>query len=64
MHKKVISALLEFAPKKIIYISCNPITQAQDMQLLSSCYKVEKMQMVDMFPNTNKIENIISLLHK
>lgn len=58
MHEKVIRTLLAMAPPKIIYISCNPATQARDLLLLSEKYTCEKNQPVDMFPQTQHVENI------
>lgn len=62
MHEKVIEQLLKIKAKKIVYISCNPATQARDIQLLDSLYEVKAIQPVDMFPHTQHVENII-LLH-
>ncbi len=61
MHAKVIDILLELASPKIVYVSCNPSTQARDLQLLSVKYDVEKIRPVDMFPFTHHIENIALL---
>ena len=63
MHKNVVNILLKVCPKKIIYISCNPITQARDITLLEEHYSVEKIQTIDMFPHTNKIENVILMVN-
>jgi len=46
---------------RIIYVSCNPVTQARDLQLLSEKYQIEKVQPVDMFPHTSHIENVVLL---
>ena len=62
MHEKVVLQLLSTAAKKIIYVSCNPATQARDIELLSQKYDVVKIQPVDMFPQTNHVENV-ALLH-
>lgn len=62
MHEKVIDQLLKIKAKKIVYISCNPATQARDIQLLDSLYEVKAIQPVDMFPHTQHVENIV-LLH-
>ena len=64
MMEKVINTLLTLEAKKIVYVSCNPDTQARDVLLLSEKYKVVKMQPVDMFPHTNHIENIALLVLK
>ncbi len=59
MHNDVIEAILHAAPKKIIYVSCNPATQARDLSLLDKNYKITKVQPVDMFPHTHHVENIV-----
>ena len=61
MHQDVIDAILFAAPQKIVYVSCNPATQARDLQLLDSDYKVVKVQPVDMFPHTQHVENVVLL---
>jgi len=61
MDKEVIETLLTALPRQIIYISCNPATQARDLALLSESYEVELSQAIDMFPQTHHIENIVSL---
>ncbi len=63
MHQKVIDQLNAILPEKIVYISCNPATQARDLALLDENYKVIKIQPVDMFPHTHHVENI-ALLEK
>jgi len=62
LHPDVISSLLDLGSKRIIYISCNPATQARDLSLLSKKYIIEDVQPVDMFPHTQHVENIVSLL--
>lgn len=64
MHPDVVKSILEIAPEKIVYVSCNPATQARDLQLLSEKYRVEKIQPVDMFPHTHHIENVANLRKK
>ena len=60
-----LSSLVTLAPKKIVYISCNPETQQRDLRLLTKRgYKVEKIQPVDMFPHTNHVETVVMLSHK
>ena len=60
-----LSSLVTLAPKKIVYISCNPETQQRDLRLLTKRgYKVEKIQPVDMFPHTNHVETVVLLSHK
>ncbi len=62
MHEKVIEQLLEAAPRKIVYVSCNPATQARDLQLLAARYDVRRIQPVDMFPHTQHVENVAELI--
>lgn len=64
MHKDVVMQLLQLAPQRIVYVSCNPVTQARDIQLLSEKYTVSKLQPVDMFPQTYHTENVALLLLK
>ena len=61
MHKETCRSILSLAPERIVYVSCNPTTQARDLQLLCSSYEVEKVQPVDMFPQTYHIENVVAL---
>ena len=61
MHKKVIEQLLKIKSKRIVYISCNPATQARDIALLKDLYLISEMQTVDMFPHTHHVENILVL---
>ncbi len=61
MHKDVCLKLLELEPEKIIYVSCNPVTQARDIQLLSEKYEIIKLQPVDMFPQTYHVESVALL---
>ncbi len=61
MHEKLVKKLLEIAAPTIVYVSCNPATQARDLGLLSEKYKVTKIQPVDMFPHTLHIENVVQL---
>jgi 23S rRNA (uracil1939-C5)-methyltransferase len=60
MHPDVVRAILEIAPQRIVYISCNPTTQARDSALLVSAYRIQEVQPVDMFPHTFHIENIVA----
>jgi len=64
MHIDVIETILKANPKKIVYVSCNPATQARDINLLDCKYKVIKVQPVDMFPHTYHVENIVLLEHR
>jgi 23S rRNA (uracil1939-C5)-methyltransferase len=59
MHSDVINTILFASPKKIVYVSCNPATQARDILLLSEKYKVTKVQPVDLFPHTQHVENVV-----
>ncbi len=61
MHADLIQTILAQKPGRIVYVSCNPATQARDLALLDQQYKVEKVQPVDMFPHTHHVENIVSL---
>ncbi len=61
MHTKVVDQLLNVEPKKIVYVSCNPATQARDVGLLTEKYEVKKVQPVDMFPQTHHVENVVLL---
>ncbi len=64
MHSKVIEQIIQIAPEKIVYVSCNPATQARDIALMINRYDVVKVQAVDMFPHTQHIENIVLLQKK
>nr|WP_221202181.1 23S rRNA (uracil(1939)-C(5))-methyltransferase RlmD [Microbacter margulisiae] len=64
MHKQVVEKILELSPKRIVYVSCNPATQARDLQLLDESYVVTKVQPVDMFPHTQHIENVVQLTRR
>ena len=61
MHNDVIDVILFAEPKRIVYVSCNPATQARDLQLLDVKYKVVAVQPVDMFPHTHHVENVVLL---
>lgn len=61
MHNDVIDVILAAEPKHIVYVSCNPATQARDLQLLDGKYKVTAVQPVDMFPHTHHVENVVQL---
>lgn len=64
MHDDVIKTILFAEPDRIVYVSCNPATQARDLSLLDEKYKVEKVQPVDMFPHTHHVENVVLLAKK
>lgn len=61
MHDDVVKVILNASPKRIVYVSCNPATQARDLALLDAKYKVVAIQPVDMFPHTHHVENVIKL---
>ena len=64
MHTDVVEAILFANPKRIVYVSCNPATQARDLNLLDANYKVTRVQPVDMFPHTHHVENVVLLERK
>lgn len=64
MHEDVVNVILNAEPDVIVYVSCNPATQARDVALLDKKYKVTKVQPVDMFPHTHHVENVIKLEKK
>jgi 23S rRNA (uracil1939-C5)-methyltransferase len=64
MHEDVVEKLLQVHPQRIVYVSCNPATQARDLELLSQKYDVARVQPVDMFPQTHHVENIVLLTAK
>ncbi|MDD3076002.1 MAG: 23S rRNA (uracil(1939)-C(5))-methyltransferase RlmD [Proteiniphilum sp.] len=61
MHEDVVNAILLAEPERIVYVSCNPATQARDLNLLDSKYRVTRVQPVDMFPHTHHVENVVLL---
>ncbi len=64
MHPDVVEGIRKAGPGKIVYVSCNPSTQARDLQLLQSDYRIVKIQPVDMFPHTSHVENVVLLEKK
>ena len=64
MHPDVVKTILRAAPERIVYVSCNPATQARDLQLLDVDYRVVAVQPVDMFPHTPHVENVVLLTRK
>jgi 23S rRNA (uracil1939-C5)-methyltransferase len=64
MHEDVVKRLLEIEARRIVYVSCNPATQARDIALLAEKYSAEKVQPVDMFPHTHHVENVVSLVRR
>lgn len=61
MHGDVVNVILNAEPERIVYVSCNPATQARDLALLDEKYKVVRVQPVDMFPHTHHVENVVKL---
>ncbi len=61
MHEDVVNVILNAEPQRIVYVSCNPATQARDLALLDAKYKVTAVQPVDMFPHTQHVENVVRL---
>jgi 23S rRNA (uracil1939-C5)-methyltransferase len=64
MHEKLVRKILEMEAPTVVYVSCNPATQARDLALLDEKYEVTKLQPVDMFPHTHHIENVVQLKRK
>ena len=64
MHEDVVNVILRAEPSTIVYVSCNPATQARDLALLDSKYRVIEVQPVDMFPHTHHVENVVKLTRK
>jgi len=64
MHADVVKTIIDISPDRIVYVSCNPATQARDLTLLDVMYKVRKVQPVDMFPQTHHVENVVLLEKK
>lgn len=61
MHEDVVKTIMRARPRRIVYVSCNPATQARDIALLDELYGVSKVQPVDMFPHTHHVENVVRL---
>ncbi|MFD0798635.1 23S rRNA (uracil(1939)-C(5))-methyltransferase RlmD [Maribacter chungangensis] len=64
MHKDVVQQIMNIAPQKVVYVSCNSATQARDLELMKSLYDVAQVQPVDMFPQTHHVENVVLLRKK
>ena len=64
MHTDVVNVILAAEPERIVYVSCNPATQARDLALLDEKYSVVAIQPVDMFPHTHHVENVVKLIRK
>ncbi len=61
MDEDVVKTILEAAPQRVVYVSCNPATQARDLALMDEAYQVTRIQPVDMFPHTHHVENVVLL---
>ena len=64
MHEDVVNVILNAEPDRLVYVSCNPATQARDIALLDAKYRVVEIQPVDMFPHTHHVENVALLVKK
>ena len=64
IHPDVAETILRAAPQRIVYVSCNPATQARDIALLDRLYRVERVRPVDMFPHTHHVENVVKLIKR
>ena len=64
VDEPVIEVILRAAPERIVYVSCNPATQARDLALMNDAYRVEAVQPVDMFPHTHHVENVVKLVRR
>ena len=64
VDEPVLDVLLRAAPQRIVYVSCNPATQARDLAVLDAAYRVEVVQPVDMFPHTHHVENVVKLVRR
>ncbi|MBR1468829.1 MAG: 23S rRNA (uracil(1939)-C(5))-methyltransferase RlmD, partial [Prevotella sp.] len=64
MHPDVVKTILRAAPERIVYVSCNPATQARDLEVLCQDYRITQIQPVDMFPHTPHVENVVQLVRK
>lgn len=64
MHADVVQQIIEMAPQRVVYVSCNPATQARDVALMSEHYEIAAVQPVDMFPHTHHVENVMLLVRK
>lgn len=64
MHENVVNVILNARPERIVYVSCNPATQARDLALMDEFYRVEEVQPVDMFPHTHHVENVVRMTRR
>ena len=61
MHPDVVKTIMQASPERIVYVSCNPASQARDLQVLAERYRITAVQPVDMFPHTQHVENVCRL---
>ena len=61
IHRKALQRLIELAPQRLVYVSCNPKTLAEDVKVLQEVYTVESVQPVDLFPHTPHVETVVEL---
>lgn len=64
MHEDVVNVILNAHPERIVYVSCNPATQARDLALMDGLYRVDEVQPVDMFPHTHHVENVVRMTRR
>jgi 23S rRNA (uracil1939-C5)-methyltransferase len=64
MHEEVVAMIMQVAPDKVVYVSCNPASQARDLAMMDEKYKVAAIQPVDMFPHTHHVENVVLLIKR
>lgn len=64
MHEDVVNVILNARPERIVYVSCNPATQARDLALMDGLYRVDEVQPVDMFPHTHHVENVVRMTRR
>jgi 23S rRNA (uracil1939-C5)-methyltransferase len=64
MHPDVVKTIMNASPQRIVYVSCNPATQARDLEMLCQDYEIRRIQPVDMFPHTPHVENVVLLERK
>ena len=64
MHARIIGQLMRLRPERLVYVSCNPVSQARDVAMLTDAYHIDRIQPVDLFPHTYHVENVISLRAK
>jgi 23S rRNA (uracil1939-C5)-methyltransferase len=64
VDQPVLEVILRAAPQRIVYVSCNPATQARDLAILNEAYRIDAVQPVDMFPHTHHVENVVKLTRR